>query len=405
MQHTTHYVSFEPAPLLSQAASRPFADGVMDALRPLLENPRPTVADSLAAALRLGALGIRPGIGQTQQLWQTLATIAAHDLGAARAVEPYLDALSILAEAAEHDAGGNSTAVAAPTDDRTWGVFAAEAPGGEPPLGARLVTTDRHGSGAVLSGTKPWCSLADRLSAALVTATLPSGERQLFAVDLTYSGVRVEPGAWFARGLAEIPSGPVHFDAVPATPVGEPRWYFERPGFSWGGIGVAACWYGGAVGVARAVFAAAAHPTTPTPTATPAPAADPNGAPATTPTAAAPVPGAPPNPFLLMHLGAIDALLSDSRRALREAAALVDAGAATSDDGRLLALRVRATVARASEAVLAHAAHALGPAPLAQNEAHAKRVADFELYLRQHHAEKDDAELGAQLAARREQPW
>jgi hypothetical protein len=101
----------------------------------------------------------------------------------------------------------------------------------------------------------------------------------------------------------------------------------------------------------------------------------------------------------------VDALLADCRRALREAAALVDSGAATGDDGRLLAKRVRATVARSSEGVLRHVAHALGPAPLAQNEQHAKRVADLELYLRQHHAEQDDASLGAHLLKRTERPW
>ncbi|HUY52367.1 MAG TPA: hypothetical protein VMV92_42790 [Streptosporangiaceae bacterium] len=33
----------------------------------------------------------------------------------------------------------------------------------------------------------------------------------------------------------------VDFDDIPAEPVG----YLERPGFAHGGVGVAACWYGG----------------------------------------------------------------------------------------------------------------------------------------------------------------
>jgi hypothetical protein len=36
---------------------------------------------------------------------------------------------------------------------------------------------------------------------------------------------------------------------------------------------------------------------------------------------------------------------------------------------------------------------------------HAKRVADLQLYVRQHHAEKDDASLGAVLAERERAPW
>jgi len=65
---------------------------------------------------------------------------------------------------------------------------------------------------------------------------------------------------------------------------------------------------------------------------------------------------------------------------------------------------VRATVARACEDVLERAGHALGPAPLALDAAHAKRVADLQLYVRQHHAERDLASLGETIAART-RPW
>jgi hypothetical protein len=90
-----------------------------------------------------------------------------------------------------------------PPSGSTWGVFAAEAPG-------------------------------DRLEA------------------------HVHPArGWVARGLRTVISVPVEFDHAPALAVGDPGWYLIRPGFAWGGIGVAACWYGGAVGVADAVLRAA----------------------------------------------------------------------------------------------------------------------------------------------------
>jgi hypothetical protein len=47
--------------------------------------------------------------------------------------------------------------------------------------------------------------------------------------------------------------------------------------------------------------------------------------------------------------------------------------------------------------------HALGPAPLAFDEDHARRVADLELYLRQHHAERDLARLGEATLAQHRQ--
>ena len=331
-------------------------------VRMLAENPPSDVPSALQTAVAWGAHAPSPGTGGTRELWEALATVAARDLGVARAIEPHLDALAILDQAGE-------TSVA---DDRTWGVFAAE--GGDDPLVATKSSDDwKTGTGGwLLNGTKPWCSLAAHLSDALVSAHV-GGERRLFAVSLSAEGVRADDDAWHARGLAEIPSGPVRFDAVPARPVGEPGWYLSRPGFAWGGIGVAACWFGGAVGIARTVYAKAAR--------------------------------GDAGPFLLMNLGAIDELIESARRALEEAARLVDAGEATGEAGSLLASRVRATVARAGEEVVDRAGHALGPAPLALDAEHGKRVADLQLYLRQHHAERDQASLGAALLVGTGAPW
>ena len=352
-----------------------------------------------------------PGTGHTADHWRALASLAAHDVALARAVEPHLDAVAILTQAADaartadaglgRDTTGEATGVVLParasSSGFTWGVFAAEAPpGAAPRLEARLTppttaegdeearptspttapdaahpapgpVADAPAPTWLLSGEKPWCSLAGELDGALVTAWV-GDERRLFAVDLRQSGVEVVAGAWHARGMAEIPSGPVRFDEVEAFPVGAPGWYLRRAGFEWGGIGVASCWYGGAVGVARALHAAAVR--------------------------------RDPDPWLLRALGVVDERLGDARRALAEAAGLVDAGAASGAEGRLLAKRVRGTVAHAAEDVLAAVAHALGPAPLASDAAHAKRVADLELYLRQHHAEKDDASLGGAVRDR-----
>jgi len=304
-----------------------------------------SVDAALALAVELARAEVHPGRGETAQLWQALAHIAALDVGAARIVEPHLDALAIL----------NEADVAADRE-RTWGVFASEAPG-------TTLVAHESAAGFTLSGTKQWCSLASKLDSALVTA---SG--RLWAVDLRDPGVSVDDSAWQARGLVEIPSGPVTFDNVAAIAVGAPGWYLTRPGFTWGGIGVAACWYGGAVGLAREVFAAAVKR---------------------------------PDDFVLMHLGAIDEQLESARLALADAARLVDEGARM----RIVAKRVRATVARTVEDVLQRAAHALGPAPLALNATYAKRVADLQLYIRQHHAEKDLASLGRAIAENGTEPW
>lgn len=301
----------------------------------------------LALAAELTHEAPPPAAGDTLRRWELLATLGAADLSAARVVEAHLDAVAILLEA-QSDQLMRGT---------TWGVFAAEGPG------LRLDATDVAGQWR-LSGVKPWCSLAGKLSHALVTAHTPEG-RRLFAVGLRHPGVRPDVGTWHARGLVHVASGSVSFADVPVTPVGDPGWYLTRPGFAYGALGVAACWHGGAVGLARTLASAVRQ--------------------------------RPPDQIALWHLGSVDVDLHRARAVLAEAARAVDSGEATGAAGQLLALRVRAVVAHAGERVLSSVAHALGPAPLALDADHARRVSDLTLYLRQHHAERDVASLGQAL--------
>ncbi len=321
-----------------------------------VEAVRDSLPRTLELALDLGAAVPLPGSGRTAVTWQLLTTLAAADLTVARVVEPHLDALAILDQAGLPDA-------AAPGGHGTWGVFAAEQPG------LALTATSGTGDAWTLTGTKPWCSLAGHLDRAVVTAHLDDGGRRAFAVDLHSAGVTAEPaGTWISRGLPTVTSAPVRFDGVTATPIGGTDWYLTRDGFAWGGIGVAACWYGGALGIARTLLDAARRRT--------------------------------PDQIALMHLGRVDAALHETRTLLTRAADEVDAGRATGQDGALLAARVRATAFRCAELVLDAAAHGLGPAPLAFDDHHAGRVADLHLYLRQHHAERDDAALGRRVLER-----
>lgn len=299
---------------------------------------------ALAAAPRAAAAVPLPASGRTVERLEALAALGAHDLEVARAIEPHLDAVAILVEAGEAAGPG------------AYGVFAAEGPG------SRLELRDGR-----LEGEKPWCSLAGELDRALVSAW-QGEDRVLVDVDLRQPGVEPVGGAWHARGLAGIPSGPVRFSGAAARAVREPGWYLRRPGFAWGGIGVAACWHGGAVAVARRL---ATH--------------------------------AGDAPLRLAHLGAIDEALTASRLALADAARRIDAGGV--DDPDLLALRTRGIVARAVEEVVVRVGRALGPAPLALEAEHARRVADLQLYVRQHHAERDQASLGALVAASGGRAW
>lgn len=310
---------------------------------------------AMALASRLTDLAPQPGSGNTTARWELLATLGAADLTTVRVVEAHLDAMAILAEAP-------APAPAAPGGS-SWGVFAAEG------AGVKVDATEVAGSWT-LDGIKPWCSLAGSLSHALITAHTDVG-RRLFAIDLHDAGAVADTAAWRSRGLTDVPSGPLHLTAVPARPVGAAGWYLERPGFAYGGIGVAACWYGGAVGLARSLTAAARR--------------------------------REPDDIALWHLGSVDVALQRARAMLSEAATLVDAGSATGTAGAVLALRVRAAVVATAEQVLTAVGHALGPAPLALDDAHARRVADLTVYVRQQHAERDDVALGRLLLAGHEQ--
>lgn len=311
------------------------------------------VATTLAWAVGVGAAR-----GHERSLsddWSFLAAVASRDVGAARILEPHLDALDILDQAGRDGYDVDLASIHADSGS-SWGVFAAEG------AGMRL-EVQGDGSGWRLTGTKPWCSLAQHLTHALITAWV-GDERRLFAVALQTPDVTPHTGPWHARGLRQVVSAPLDFVSAPAVPVGEPGWYLRRPGFAAGGIGVAACWWGGALPLRDALAGAAQR----------------EGA----------------DQLSRVHLGRVDVALWTARLALRSAAQEMGRLPEASHPGALAA-RVRAVVAGAVETAIDESARALGPLPLVADEAHARRVADLEIYLRQHHDERDLARIGADI--------
>jgi len=199
---------------------------------------------------------------------------------------------------------------------------------------------------------------------ALVSAKTPDGPR-LFAVAA--EDLRPVEGSWPATGMAASDTLDVGFDDVPGEPVGPVEGYVRRPGFHHAGAGVAACWYGGATGVAETLLAAAAERET--------------------------------GPHALAHLGAVDVALRTAKAALKEAADEIDADPRDlRNTARTRALRLRALVEAVATDVMGRVGRALGAGPLCHDAAHGRRVADLTVYLRQHHAERDLATLGAAVA-------
>ncbi|RBY77192.1 acyl-CoA dehydrogenase [Geodermatophilus sp. TF02-6] len=290
-----------------------------------------------------------PGGGETATRWRALGRLGGESLPLARLAEGHADALAILRELGGPDPGPGAR----------LGVWAAE-----PPT-ARL-RARRSAAGWRLDGPKAWCSGARTLTSALVTATAEDGPR-LFLVDLGAGGIAVDPTGWAAAGMRASDTDQVAFTDVPALPVGPPGAYVERPGFWHGGLGVAAVWLGGARAVAAPLRRAAGAG------------------------------GRAADPLHDLALGTCEVSLAAAEAALQVAAAEVDADPAGLPAARRRALWVRALVARSAEEVLTAVGHALGAGPLAHDAAHAQRVADLTVYLRQHHAERDVAALGALL--------
>ncbi|MER7989207.1 acyl-CoA dehydrogenase family protein [Streptomyces noursei] len=307
-------------------------------------------AEHFVALVDSGSLRLPlPGSGKTRERFHALCRLGRRDLCVARLAEGHVDAVAILAEL-----GGPKV-----KPSERWGVWAAHPPG--PGLKAVGRSADWR-----LTGVKPYCSGARTCTHALVTADTAQG-RRLFAVHVGDRGVLAVPGTWQAVGMAGSDSLDVTFHDVPAEPVGDVGGYVRRPGFQHGGIGVAACWLGGAQAVTATLVTEAGH----------------RGL----------------DEHAAAHLGQADVLLHSAEVVLGHAADEIDDDPDDRLGGaRIRSLRVRGLVERVCTEVLQHVGRATGAGPLCRDAVHARAVADLTVYLRQHHAERNYAELGNLLA-------
>lgn len=279
--------------------------------------------------------------------WRYLCSIGARNLDLVRLIEAHVDAAMI-----NEELGGPPVRAG-----QYWGVWAADSP-------ASFVEGEQEEAGVWrLSGTKQWCSGATVDTHALITGHCPDGLR-LFAVDCGAAGVDPGPPTWQGVGMAGSDTRNVALRRVPAIPVGRPGAYLDRPGFWYGATSVAACWLGGAVGIAARLYRSNAGDRL-----------DEHGR---------------------AHLGAVDASLAAARwvfSAVAEQSWDDDVAAAQRS-----ALRVRAIVEETTRVVIDRVGRALGPGPLAAAAEHSRRVADLLTYVRQSHAERDLAALAGLLS-------
>jgi alkylation response protein AidB-like acyl-CoA dehydrogenase len=310
-------------------------------------------AASVAAQVRVALRGKQlalpdPGSGGTDVRWSALEALGRRDLAVARLAEGHVDAVTILHEAGRGERPG-----------QLYGVWAARSGG----TGAVV----RDG---VLSGTVRFCSGLASLDRALVAALTEDGKSSLVEVDLTDRRVTRDPVAWQAIGMDASDSGDVALHDIPVddeATVGPPGFYLDRPGFWWGGGGVAAVWWGGCAGVLDRVRAQLLDRA--------------------------------PDDHQLAHLGALHSGLAATEALLADTAGTIDAD--PTSDHRELVMICRGAVETLARDVLDRVPRLTGPTALSRDRAFAQALADLQVYVRQHHGERDFAALGRLILAGR----
>jgi hypothetical protein len=309
----------------------------------MLAKSAPPLRNELAARLAAGELELPPpGRGETLQRLRTLYRFGEQDLSLARLAEAHTDAVAILAEAG-----------LTPVPGALYGVWASDGPD------SRVTAESADGAaagGAMLCGTKRYCSGANIVDIALITAH-EKDAIQLFELPLTSPGVTVGAGGWatpaFAgTGTREIELNNVYLDAT--ARIGDANWYLERIGFWHGALGPAACWAGGAAGLIAAALRLNRR-----------------------------------DPHSLAHLGALKAVRWGNLAILEQSAREIDSDPSNAALARERAYYARHLIERSCTEVLDRFGRATGPQLLAFDGAVAQRHGELGLYIRQCHAERD----------------
>ena len=312
------------------------------------------IESQIRGMLASGALDLPyAGYGETSLRHQRLVEIGRQNLDVARLAEGHVDAVAILHEAGRVVRPGTM-----------YGVWASEIPG-------RSLRLSGDGRSWSVSGVKMFCTGSTVIDRALLTVTEP--EPRLVEIeelrarrnDIEFDG----ESEWRTDAFASTHTATASFHGLricSADFVGELGWYLSRAGFWHGAHGPAACWAGGALGL---LDWAQTHTCN-------------------------------DNPHSLAHLGAMGAIGWELRSVLETAGREIDADPDNVEAAMRRALMVRHLVESACTEMLTRFGRALGPRPLAFDEAMATRCQELTLYIRQSHAECDLEKLGRMAITR-----
>ena len=326
----------------------------------LFRSSRPSNSSWLPLIIEYGLDQLpMPGEGATLDRWRALAVVAQFDLSLAKLYEGHTDALAIFEEI-----GQDSSLI----PYGTLCVWAAEAPSGR-----AHIKLGENGD-LLLSGSKHWCSGALTADYALLTAWDADGTGpHLVSLDLHQPGIGVDCSKWKAVGMAKSMSVNVSFKSVNCERVGQVGEYLNRPGFWHGGAGIAACWYGGTVGIASALRQSLS-----------AAGADKSG-------------------YGSAALGKIELALKETASILKQSAQWIDDYPLA--DASHAALLSRLSAEKCAKLVMDEAGRAVGAGPFCLDEKFAQAIADLTVFIRQSHYERDFAALGERVLSKVTSSW
>ncbi len=329
--------------------------------------------------------------------WQLLSALGRTDLVVARLLEGHLDALAILAEAGRtavpgalygvwaSASGGTGLSLSSGGAEPGGGLPAnRQTSGGLPANRQEVGVAERAAemSERLLSGTMRFCSGAPLLDRALTTCRNEAGELMLLDIAVRGPELRPVPGSWPALGMDASASTDIDVVDLPvdaAAIVGPAGFYLERPGLHLGGMGVAAVWLGGLQGLLDASLRVLGDRT--------------------------------PDEHAKAHIGAVTVAVESAAATLVSAADRLRGGpvdpatglsALPIDDLARMALLCRSAVEAAVGEGTRRLPRVVGPVGLGRDGDFAHQLADLEVFVRQHHGERDLARLGT---AEVPEPW
>jgi alkylation response protein AidB-like acyl-CoA dehydrogenase len=314
---------------------------------------RPDV-ESLRSAIRACADG-RPWARLTWiDLIEALLAVGRTDIPLARLVEGHVDALRILDQADR-----------VPTEDALYGVWASRSR-------RTGVAAASDGSGWRLDGTLRFASGAGLLDRALVPVWLDDEHHLL--IDLDVAHLPVDETAWVTSAMAVSRSHTVRLDGVRVSEVaavGPIDFYLDRPAFFPGGVGVAACWAGGAARIADLLLDRSSQSWP---------------------------------EHVRARMGETRVQLVCAAAVVRSTARLLDelspgSGSTAGADWQAISTEARAATANAVTAVLEQARRIGGAAGFAHDEDFSRAHHDLDLYVLQQNGDGDRAYLGGRYSS------